>query len=265
MNVVALMTVRNEALYLERCLRHLHENDVKVCLIDNQSGDSSLDIARSFKCKNVIHIESLPFSGCFALEQILCKEQEMASMIRADWFIHHDADEIRQSPDPEITLKQALFQADQKGYNAVNFDEFVFLPCKEDQKGYEGRDYVRTMQYYYYFAPGRPHRINAWKNTGQAVDLVSSGGHRVQFHGMRIYPENFILRHYIGLSREHLIKKYAKRKYSAEEIKKRGWHKKRAAFTPERLALPSRHELKKICVSGSWDRTDPWTKHYFLG
>jgi glycosyltransferase involved in cell wall biosynthesis len=265
MRVVALMTIRNEALYLKQCLEHLARNQVRVCLIDNQSIDHSMDIAGTFYPNTVVHMETLPYRGCFELEAVLNREQALAQTLEADWFLHCDADEIRQSPYPGINLYNALKRADQAGYNAVNFDEFVFLPCVEDEQGYEGHDYVKHMQYYYYFNPGAHRRVNAWKNTGQPVDLVSSGGHRVQFPGIRVYPDNFIMCHYIGLSRNHLKQKYAARKYSAQEIQTRGWHRKRAAFVPEKLCLPSRKQLKKRQPDGVWDRSDPWTRHEFLG
>jgi glycosyltransferase involved in cell wall biosynthesis len=265
MRVIALMTIRNESLYLKHCLEHLAKNQVQVCLIDNQSTDLSKEIAENFYPETVVHMETLPYRGCFELEAVLNREQAMAQILEADWFLHCDADEIRHSPYPDLNLCNALNRVDQAGYNAVNFDEFVFLPCVEDDQGYEGQNYVTHMRYYYYFDPGTHRRVNAWKNTGQPVDLVSSGGHRVQFPGICVYPENFIMCHYIGLSREHLIQKYATRKYAENEMQERGWHRKRAAFVPEKLCLPSRKQLKKRQPEEVWDRSDPWTRHEFLG
>ena len=50
---------------------------------------------------------------------------------------------------------------------------------------------------------------------------------------------------------------------SKEEVK-RGWHGTRATFTPEKLTFPDKSLLKKI-NKNSWDKTDPWKKHTFLG
>jgi len=265
MKAVALLGIRNEALYLEKCLSHLQENGIRVCLIDNDSTDESMEIARAYQPGCVIGIERLPFKGVYDWVAMLRKKQELAAAIGADWYIHHDGDEIRQPPWPEMTLEQALAEVDARGYNAVNFDEFVFLPCSEDLQGHEGTDYVRAMRYYYYFAPSAMHRVNAWKNTGQPVDLVSSGGHQVKFSGRQIFPHNFVLRHYIGLSREHLIRKYTSRTYSRREVEERGWHGKRAFFQAGDLCLPERKQLKKLQPDSPWDRSEPWTKHSFLG
>ncbi len=39
MRVVALLGIRNEERYLERCIRHLVGQGVEVCVIDNDSID----------------------------------------------------------------------------------------------------------------------------------------------------------------------------------------------------------------------------------
>lgn len=265
MRIIALLGIRNEELYLERCLSHLKENGIEICVIDNDSTDRSMDIVRSFEPQCVVRIERMPFDGFYDWVGILKKKMELASSMDADWFIHHDGDEIREAPWPGRTLKQGIEEVDRMGYNAIDFDEFVFLPCIEDDHGYEGLDYVREMRYYYHFLPKPLHRVNAWKNTGTAVDLVPFGGHRAEFEGRRIFPENFILRHYIGLSKEQLIQKYTGRTYSREEVEKRRWHGKRAFFKAEDLILPSRSELKKVSADGLWDTSDTWAKHKFFG
>ena len=97
-NVVALLTIRNEALYLEKCLEHLYQQGINTCVIDNNSTDNSLDIAKSFINRGVVQIETLPFEGYFDLIKQLEIKEKLASEINANWFIHHDADEIREAP-----------------------------------------------------------------------------------------------------------------------------------------------------------------------
>ncbi len=263
MRIVALLAARNEALYLERCLAHLHSQGVETCVIDNGSTDATEAIARSFVGRGVFRIDSLPYKGFFDLvEQLQCKER-LAREIGADWFIHVDADEIREAPAPWRTLREAVTAVDVQGYNAINFDEFVFLPTS-DSESFEGTDYVERMRYYYFFEPAPLRRINAWKRSPRPVELTMSGGHQVQFEGRRIFPENFVLRHYIVLSRDHAIAKYGRdRVYSSAEIEERRWHGVRARFDAANLKFPDRAVLK--CVdSGRWDRTDPWRRHSFM-
>lgn len=47
---------------------------------------------------------SIIYEGKFELTKICKNEERLASEIDADWFIHHDADEIRQAPAPYQTL-----------------------------------------------------------------------------------------------------------------------------------------------------------------
>src|SRR5215468_9856188 len=144
MRIVALLAVRNEERYLKRCLEHYRQQGIETCLIDNGSTDRTLQIAEGFLNRGVIRIEHLPFSGVFELEtQLRCKER-LAAEIAADWFIHCDADEIREAPRHYKTLREGIEVVDRQGYNAIDFDEFVFLPTADDES-FEGRDYVEAM------------------------------------------------------------------------------------------------------------------------
>jgi glycosyltransferase involved in cell wall biosynthesis len=261
-NVVALLAIRNEALYLEKCLEHLYQQGINTCVIDNNSTDNSLDIAKSFINRGVIQIENLPFEGYFDLIKQLKIKEKLASEINANWFIHHDADEIREAPIIFANLYQAILAADKSGYDAINFDEFVFIPLDENERN-EGKDFVKIMKYYYFFEPYPLRRVNAWKKNSSPVNLVDSGGHSVNFLGRKIFPENFILRHYIALSLRHLDSKYSQRVHPEEEVK-RGWHGWRAKFSEYYLNLPTIQNLKFYSGDSKWDKTDIKTEHQFI-
>ena len=260
MRIVALLTVRNEELYLARCLEHLIANGVDVCVIDNDSTDGTRRIAEQFVGRGVIRLDTLPFPGVFALLPILQNEQRLANEIDADWFVHHDADEIREAPSAGVTLAQAVEEADARGYNAINFDEFVFMPRSADER-FEGRDYVLEMQWYYYFRPKPQRRLNAWKRTGVAVDLCASGGHVVHFPDRLVCPTDFVMRHYIALSWEYLDKKYQARRYPPDELIGRRWNNDRARFDPSMVRGADWSRMKRVGRPGEWDRSDPWFVH----
>ncbi len=262
MRIVALMTVYNEELYLTRTLNHLYNEGIEVCIIDNGSTDKTRLIAESFLNKNVIRIETLPFKGSFALKPILENEQRLSDQISADWLMHHDADEIREAPRSMGLLKDSIAEVDREGYTAINFDEFVFLPTSEEED-YRGSDFVSEMRYYYFFEPYQPRRVNAWKASCGPVDLATKGGHEVLFHNRRIYPRNFILKHYIALSYEHLIAKYGGRKYATNEVDELGWHGARASFSGRRPTLTDRSILKEA-GNCDFDRSEPFKQHPFL-
>jgi len=259
LRVVALLTVRNEELYLDRCLRHLINQGVEVCVIDNDSTDSTMEIARRYYGQGVFRIESIPFKGFFELQKILCNEERLAKHIDADWFMHHDADEIREPPPPYLTLLEAITEVDRLGYNAINFDEYVFLPTRESKDELPA-DYVSDMRHYYFYEPIFRRQVKLWKKEGQQVDLVTHAGHCAQFLGRRIYPRSFIMRHYIALSPSHMRTKYSGRKFSPHELAL-GWHTVRKGLDPSQFSLPFQKELTEITHGKVQDKSRPFRYH----
>lgn len=262
MRVIALLAVRNEELYLGRCLEHLLANGVDVHVIDNDSTDSTGSIARSFARHGRVAVERMPYQGVYEWEALLRRKEQLAAGLDADWFIHHDADEIRQAPPGFYTLAEGIAHVDAAGYSAINFAEVVFTPT-DASESFEGADYVAAMRRYYYFFPRPLHRVNAWKKQPDPVDLSSGGGHAVQFLGRNVYPEPFVLRHYVFLSLRHLHAKYGTRRYDPREVA-RGWHGKRAAFDREAVRFPPRERFKVLGEDGRFDFSDPWRRHFFL-
>jgi glycosyltransferase involved in cell wall biosynthesis len=261
--IVALLAIRNEELYIEKCLEHLCQQGIDVCIIDNDSTDNSLNIALQFIGRGVFRIERQPYKGYFDLCEQLKIKEKLASEIHADWFIHCDADEIRQAPAHYLNLYQGILAVSIAGYNAINFDEFVFIPVDENEKN-EDKDFVKRMKYYYFFEPHPFRQIKAWKKINTPINLVDSGGHSVVFDERKIFPENFILRHYIGLSANYLNSKYSQRVFSEAEVNDRGWHGWRGNFSNYHLSLPNKNELKIYLDDGKWDKTDPKTEHLFV-
>jgi glycosyltransferase involved in cell wall biosynthesis len=263
MRIVALMTVRNEALYMERCLTHLHAQGIETCVIDNESTDQTREIVEAFRGRGVFRVENLPYRGRFELAAQCRFLEKLATEIDADWFIRQDADEIREAPWPSDSLSQAISIADRSGFNAIDFDEFIFVPTSE-KESFEGTDYVELMRYYFYLDLQPLNHVNAWKNHGQAIDLTSSGGHAVMFDGRTIFPTKFILRHYMILSGDHARRKYQTRKFDESEVFERGWHGWRAQFAVERVRLPERAQLKQLGIEGGWDTSEPQKYHLFI-
>lgn len=262
MRIVAILAARNESLYLRRCLQSLIANGMEVYVIDNESEDDTAGIAREFLGNGVIGVDRHPYLGSFDFVRMLEHKTQICDRIDADWFMHCDADEIRQAPAPYSSLSQAVSEVDRQGYNAVNFDEFVFLPTSEHEH-YEGTDYVAEMREYYFFDPKPLHRVNLWKNGDYPVDIISSAGHSAQFPGRRVFPEPFLLRHYIALSLDHLTAKYTRdRVYSPVNMERRGWHRERARLRRDGVELPLPDQMHKL-VGDAFDRSKPLRKHLF--
>jgi hypothetical protein len=159
----------------------------------------------------------------FDWERILRRKSELAARLDAHWFIHHDADEFRESPWPGLSLKSAIQRVDAIGYSAVDFTSLDFRPVDDTFR--PGTD-VRTAFHYYTLHPHDRLQIRCWKKTGCPVDLVSSGGHEAEFPGRSVFPMRFILRHYPVRGQAHGERKVFQERqgrYVASE-RARGWH-----------------------------------------
>lgn len=262
MRLTAIIAVRNEALYIGRCCEHLASQGIDFAVIDNASTDDTRAIVESFRGRGLVCVVEHPCQGFYDWTGLLKQKEELAKKLDSDWFLHLDADEIPESPRRNDSLIAWLAVADEQGFNAVNFDEYVFVPTDIESR-HEGGDYVESMSRYFFFEPHPNQLIRAWRSTAD-IEISSSGGHAATFANRRIYPENFVLRHYIALSMEHLLRKYmSERTYSADEVAN-GWHGWRPTLTEERLRMPAADELCDIGTDKGWDKSRPYSKHLFI-
>src|SRR5947209_3395096 len=131
MRVIALLATYNEERFVGACIEHLAGQGVDVYLIDNDSTDRTVEIAGRRLGRGVVGIERFPRAGVYSWRPLLERKAQLAAELDADWFLHVDADEIRLPPRPGMTLAEALAEVDREGYNAVNFQEFTFVPTRE--------------------------------------------------------------------------------------------------------------------------------------
>jgi glycosyltransferase involved in cell wall biosynthesis len=254
-----MLATYNEERFIAKCLEHLFGQGADVYLIDNESLDRTVEIARRYLNRGLLAIERYPREGVFRSRLLLERKEELALTLPGDWLMHVDADEIRTPPDPSQTLAEAFAEAEAQGYNAVNFQEFTFTPTQESPD-HDHPNYLETMRWYYAFAPMFPNRLTAWKRQPERVDLARSGGHRVKFPGLLMSPRAFWMRHYLWLSVDHAIRKYAHLKYAPEELA-RGWYGKRATLQPQEITLPRQAELLEYVPGGALDDSNPHKKH----
>lgn len=262
-SVTALMMIRNEEIHLEKCIEYLTGSGLSVVIIDNESTDNSVSIIRSFIERGYpVSLYSHPFTGVFDLEQMLIKIEEVARQIKSDWFVLTAPDEIFEAPAPFKSLYDGIARVDKEGYNTINFDEFVFVPTNPAES-FVGKDYEKEMKYYYFFEP-RPNRLlRAWKNSGEPINLSKNAGHRIIFTDQKVYPENFILKHYIFLSYHQGVKKYSSRVFAKRSINK-GWHSNRYYLTDTFIELPSRDMMQFLSKEREYVKSDPQKNHLFI-
>ncbi|GAB4190508.1 MAG: hypothetical protein OHK0024_31010 [Thalassobaculales bacterium] len=274
MRIVAIVGSYNEALYVRPCLDHYIAQGVEVFLIDNESQDDTVEIAREYLGRGLIGIEIMPRHGEFRLEEQLRRKEAVAERVKADWFLHADMDEIRLPPAGEGTLASAIAEADRAGYSAINFRTYLFLPTVEEPD-HEHEDFQRTMRWYCYMEPAYPHQVKGWRQPagwgpaqplrhllyrrgliGPRAQLARSAGHRVEFPGRRLSPRDFILKHYQVLSLRHAIEKYVDKSFSSAEMA-RGWHGWKAVAERHNLRLPHQSELRAFVSDAALDRSEP--------
>lgn len=257
--VTAIISVREDALYLDRCFRCMAENGVHAIVIDNDADAQTRHIIEQYRDEVVVDVVPLAHNGVFDWGAIMACKEHVANTYASSWFMLWDSDELREAPLPGQRLVDALKAEDQKGYSCVNFDEYVFLPVSETEDHGSG-DYYESLRTYYYFAPRPLHRITAWKAPRGYTKLVKYGGHDVKFRGKRISSSRFAMRHYLFLSFEHGVRKYGTRRYTKADLD-RGWSRERAETPIESFRLPRPDEMKIMTEAGVWDRSNPLSRH----
>lgn len=256
---LAILATYNEQRFVSACIENLVRQGFETYLLDNESTDRTVEIARQYLGRGLIAIESLPRDGFYRWERILQRKVEIAETFDHDWFMHVDADEIRLPPPPFGTIREAIATVDANGYNAINFVELCFVPTREEPD-HEHPDFQSTMRWYYPLRPCAHHRLNLWKRGHISVDLAGSGGHRVEFDGLRVWPADFPMRHYLFLSAAHAKAKWVDRVYDPEELK-RGWHRSRAQLHASDIRLQSCRTLRLYRSDAELDASEPLTKH----
>lgn len=228
-SVVAVMCVFNEEDVVVKAVEDLVAQGVGVYLMDNWSTDGTYEAGEMLLGRGLLRgFEKFPADGppaTYSQGHILRRKEELARQLGADWYISHDADEIRRSPWPGVSLREGLYRVDQDGFNCVDNTIVEFPPTDDDFAAG-----VHPEEHFKYFEFGQHYsdyiRLNVWKHLGREVDLAVSGGHSVQFAGRRVYPYKFLTKHYPVRSQRHGEKKVLrerKGRFHPEELAK-GWH-----------------------------------------
>lgn len=253
-SVLAIVHVYNETDVLTETIAHLLSQGVDVHIIDNWSDDGTYEIIKSLAAEHPrVTYERFPQQKVseFRLELLLKRVESVArSKKEYDWIFLNDADEIRWSPWKDITLQEAFSFVDHCGFNAVDFTVFNFVPTKE---GFSDKDSLKTFFRYGEFGTlsGYFVQVKAWKNNPRAV-LAPSGGHRVSFPGLKIYPIKFLLAHYPIRSTAHGRRKVFKDRlprFAAQE-KKIGWHVQYSGLSQDSSFIGDPEKL--ICFDRSF-------------
>jgi glycosyltransferase involved in cell wall biosynthesis len=260
--IAAVVCARNEELHIQRCINDFVRDGVEVILIDHDSDDATRKIAEAFVGHGLLSIERLPWVGRFALEEQLAMKNEIIGRLPHDWVVHADADEWLRPPVGFRSFSEAIREVDSAGFNCVNFSEFVFVPRAHEN--FVGRNYTKEMLTYYFFEPARPRLMRVWRRDLHATNL-SAGGHVLSSAGeLRLFPKDFILRHYIVLSHSHAVAKFVSRPYCEAETS-RGWHANRLGLRSADLVLKPSTYLRRLprWNDSDFDFSTPASEHFW--
>ena len=279
---LAIISTRNEIDILPQVIQHLRGQEIDVYLIDDWSSDGTWEQASSWDLAGLERFPADRPSQTYDWGAILRRKEDIAMRSGASWCIHHDADEIRRSVRNGETLIDALRRADAAHCNACDHELFNFSSRDGWKPGMDPEGFFYKLE-------ARPKvdsiQIKAWKNTGQRVDLASSGGHWVQFPGRKVWDEKLILRHYPLRGSELAAWKLADRRsrWNPEE-RRLGWHVQyddliipgpgtglsivTLSKFPEHLHQLSRSldsfepapHQRIVVVDGDWEPPAPWAR-----
>lgn len=236
--VVALVAAFNEADVIGQVVDDLVDQGLDVWVVDHGSSDGTADVLARRMGDGLLAVERLEpvldDEGRVRWADVLRRKEELAGEIDADWFLHHDADELRESPWPEERLVDGIRRVDALGYNAIDFRVFDFWPTTETAFR-PGDDPRRAFPLWSEGGPWNRLQIKAWRQPEDGVDLVSSGGHEALFPGRRVFPIRFVTRHYPVRSAEHARRKIEaeRRERFSEEERRAGWHVQYDDISPD--------------------------------
>jgi hypothetical protein len=222
--VVAIIATYNEADVIDCVIQHLVENGIAVYVVDNISTDNTVDAVKSWLGRGVLGIESFSTRADtpFVWQEILDRKVKIAGELGAGWYIHHDADEMRYGPWPNLSLQESIAWVDRLGFNAIDFRLLNFPPVNDRFE--RGADVRADFRRYEEGAEHDRVQVKAWK-AGEGR-VLAKGGHEVKFGGRKVFPIRFILCHYPIRGQAHGVRKVLgerKTRFTASE-RAQGWH-----------------------------------------
>lgn len=255
--ITAIVAIRNGTFYFPKLCQHARDNGLSLAVIDNGSEDNLQELIKL----NSDIVESsmmLDYDGKFDLVKQLEAKESLALELNADWIIHLDVDELLYSDIKNETLQVALNRVHEAGFNAVNFDEFVFLPVQR-LKRFNSNNY-NTMDRYYFHEP-KPNRLIRAFHKKLKTEVVS-GGHNIEGE-VKLYPQNMIMRHYMFENSKHARTKYKNRIYSDQDLDK-NFHSNRLLLQNKELYFPAKKQLLRTSKD-QWqlDKSNKKTKHFW--
>ncbi|MGL4237207.1 glycosyltransferase [Tabrizicola sp.] len=223
--VTAILAFRNAGATLAAALDHLESLGCAIIAIDHGSTDNSRAIAEARRAGCVAKIIDERWTGFFDLQRQLALKQEVVASLPPGWVLHADADEFIDPPEDQ-SLAECLAAADADGRIAFDCAEDLFVPLFEDEQ-HDPDTFTKTMT-----ARVRMREHNRKQRLFRSdADLGlwwRTAGHTVTREPRKIADKTLMLRHYPGLSLDHLRSQYYARVFLPDNCA-RLWHSNRMA------------------------------------
>lgn len=242
----AVLMGYNESRHVRSLLSFYAEAGLDVIYLDDGSSDETVDLVMDHLGGPVVAVYASERSDDFSMVRVLEAKEAVMRQLPHRWAMHSDMDEYRLGVGGG-SLMEASMVAERMGANALNFQEYTFIPVAEDPD-HDHERYRATMRWYYPFSPRPRHRMNAFiPSELPDFDLVSEAGHRVRSAYLQPYPVDLVMEHYPFLSLDHFIESYVGRVFGIDDLD-RGWHgNRRELGVPE---LPPADRLRDLRIDG---------------
>ncbi|MBI3704665.1 MAG: glycosyltransferase family 2 protein [Rhizobiales bacterium] len=232
---LAIIATYNDRDFVLQVVGDLLEDGIDVHVLDNWSTDDTFEQLRGLASSSGgLKLERFPATGptrYFEWHAILERKEEIAAQFPNRWVMHQDSDELRRSPWPDISMRAGLHIAERMGFNAIDFTVCDFRPI--DDSFTAGMKPETAFRFFEFGRrPGQFLQVKAWRQGTERIELATSGGHQAEFPGRRIFPYNFLLKHYQFRSPTHARQKVLERRtrFSPHE-RANGWHTHYDNFT----------------------------------
>lgn len=224
--VAAVIPAYNEVDIVVASIEALLREGMEVHIIDNWSTDGTFELASAMARSPPVTVERFPERPTprFEWSSLLRRVEDVAAR-RRGWILFQSVDELRESPWPGVTLRDAFWWVGTQGFNAVDFSVATFHPV--DDSFVPGNDFGSHFRWFEFPATAAtlPH-VAAWDAAAGRASLASSGGHDASFERRRVYPYRFLRKHYPIRSQAH-----GEQKVLVERVPRwdpderaRGWH-----------------------------------------
>jgi len=252
MKIVGMMTVYNDEDFISEVLENAISQGIELVLLDDGSTDNTYEICSKFLGKGILELYQHK-SNSWDDEENRRIIYDLAFKHNPDWLILYGSDELLESWNNKVTLKDAISQVDREGYNLIQFNWFNFFLTSKDNE--QSKCIKEKLKYYSW---GSDYLYRSWKNI-PGVGLQAGGGHYPIFpQGItyKIYPRKFVLRHYKYRNYEQFKKKAQDRikKIKGTSSEKLGWIQSYKTILDNNFDIKvSQHLLSKYNENNNWN------------